>query len=76
MARKNLFEYAVLFHPKSTKDAMGNDTTPPTEIVTPLTVVLAQSDKEVSMVAARGLPEKFLDKLDDIDIIIRAVCPL
>lgn len=75
MARKNLFEYAVLYHPKTTKDAMGNDTTPPTEIVTPITSLLAISDKEVSMVAARGLPEKFLERLDDIEIIIRPMCP-
>jgi hypothetical protein len=71
MARKNLFEYAVLYHPKTTKDAMGNDTTPPTEIVTPITPLLALSDKEVSMVAARGIPEKFLERLDDIEIVIR-----
>ena len=69
--RQTLFEYAVLYHPKPTKDAMGNDTTPRTEIVTAITAVLAGGDKEVSIVAARGVPDKYLEKLDDIEIIIR-----
>jgi hypothetical protein len=71
MARKNLFEYAVLFHPKQTKDASGNDTTPADEIVTPITPVLAKDDREVQIVAARGVPEKFLTVLDDIEIVVR-----
>jgi hypothetical protein len=71
MARQSLFEYAILFHPKPTKDAMGNDTTPKTEIVTPITTVLAGSEKEVGMIAARGVPDKYLEKLDDIEVIIR-----
>jgi hypothetical protein len=71
MARKSLFEYAVLHNPKPTRDAMGNDTTPDTEVITSITEILATSEKEVTMLAARGIPEKFLKKLDDIEIIVR-----
>jgi hypothetical protein len=70
MQRKKLYQYAVLYHPKPTKDSQGNDTTPPTEIVTPITAVLAGSDQEVSINAARGIPEKFLAHLEEIEIAI------
>jgi hypothetical protein len=69
-SRKKLYQYAVLYHPKPTKDAMGNDTTPPSEIVLPITAALAGSDQEMTIVAARGIPEKFLTHLDEIEIII------
>ncbi len=71
MAKQNLFEYAVLYHPKPTKDAQGNDTTPKTEIVKSITPVLAGTEKEVQILAAREIGDKYLTKLDDIEIIIR-----
>lgn len=70
-SRKNLFQYAVLFHPKNQRDAMGNDVTPPTEIVTPITAAVAHNDQEVSIIAARGIPEKYLNALDEVEIIVR-----
>lgn len=71
MARRVLYQYAILHHPKPTKDAMGNDTTAATEIVTPITSALGSSDQEIQIIAARGLPEKFLSCLDDIEILVR-----
>ena len=73
MAKGKIFEYAVLFHPKTKKDAAGN----PLEekkslIVTDVTRVIAGSEAEVAMLAARSLPEEYTDKLDDIQICIRA----
>lgn len=72
MAKGKLFEYAVIYHPKEKKDAAGN----PLEskkslIVTDLTRVLATSDKEVGMLAAKSIPEEYTDKLDDVEIVIR-----
>ena len=69
--RKSLYQYAVLFHPKPQRDAMGNDVTPPTEIVTPITASLGRSDQEVSIIAARSIPEKYLNMLDDIEVLVR-----
>lgn len=71
MARKGLFEYAALFHPKQTHDSSGNDTTPPDEIIIPITSTLAKDDREVQIMAARALPDKFLDKLEDVEIVVR-----
>jgi hypothetical protein len=70
MPRKQLYQYAILFHPKPTKDAQGNDTTPPDEIVIPITAVLAASEDEVGIVAARKIPEKFLNQLEGIDVVV------
>lgn len=72
MAKGKLFEYAVLFHPKEKKDAAGN----PLEekksiIVTDLTRVLAVSDKEVAMLAAKAIPNEYDDKLEQVEIVIR-----
>ena len=58
MARGKLYEYAVLFHPKPTKDPAGNDTTPKSTVIVPLTQILAESDKEVAIKAARAIDAK------------------
>ena len=69
--RGRLFEYAVLFHPKPTKEQFERSETPKTVIVTNVTTVLAGSEAEVSILAARQIPEMYLDKLEDIDINVR-----
>lgn len=71
MARGKLFEYAVLYHPKPKKDSDGNDITPKSLLVTDLQRVLAESDKAVGMLAARGIGEEYADKLEDVEILIR-----
>jgi hypothetical protein len=72
MARGSLFQYAVLYHPREKKDAAGNPTeTKKSILVTPVTNILATSDKEVGILAARSLPEEYLDKLDDVEIIVK-----
>jgi hypothetical protein len=72
MAKGKLFEYAVLYHPKTKKDAAGNPIEDKKSIlVSDVTRVLATSDKEVAMLAARSLPEEYTDKLEDVEIVIR-----
>jgi hypothetical protein len=70
---KKLYEYAILYHPKPTKDAQGNDTSAPDVVLTNPAVqtLLARDDKEVAIVAARAVPEAYLDKLDQVGIYIR-----
>jgi len=71
VAKGKLFEYAVIFHPKE-KDAAGNALeTKKSIIVTDVTRVLATSDKEVGMLAAKSIPDEYSDKLDDVEIVIR-----
>lgn len=67
MARGKLFEYAVVHHPVVKKDEEPKKSV----IVTDVTRVLASSDQEVGMIAARSIPEEYLDRLDQVEIIIR-----
>jgi hypothetical protein len=72
MAKGKLFEYAVLYHPREKKDAAGNPIESKKSIVvTDVTRVLATSDKEVGMLAAKAIPDEYNDKLDDVEIVIR-----
>jgi hypothetical protein len=66
----SIFEYAVLFHPKPKK--VGDDTvTDPSIIIVDLKRVVAQTDNEVAIKAAREIPEEYLDKLEQVEIAIR-----
>jgi hypothetical protein len=69
--RGKLFEYAVVYHPKQTKDQLERGEHPKSVMVLPPQTMVAVSDKEVGMVAARGLPSEYVDKLDDVEILIR-----
>lgn len=66
-----LFEYAVIYHPKVTKDANGNETQGPDKLLVEPKYVLAGTDKEVAIKAARAIDETYLDKLDQVEIIVR-----
>lgn len=70
MATK-LFEYAVIYRPKVVKDALGNETQGPDELVVTPTYVLSKSDNEVAMKAARAIPDKFVELLDQVEIVVR-----
>lgn len=76
MAKGRLFEYAVLWHPKEKKDAAGNPMeTKKSQIVKPPTMEIAAKEEEVAMIAARAIPEEYMDKLDEIEIIVRPFAP-
>lgn len=66
-----LYEYAIIRNPKPTRDAQGNDTTPKATILVDITRVLAADDKEVAMRAAREIPADCLDKLDEVEVVVR-----
>lgn len=71
MAKGKLFEYAVLYHPKATKEQSERGETPKSEIVVDLTSILALDEKQVAIIASRALPEKFIDTLEDVEIVVR-----
>ena len=75
MAKTNksgkLYEYAVLYHPNPTKEQSEAGDYPKSEVVVTPTQCLAKDDAQVAMLAARALPEKYTDKLDDVEIIVR-----
>jgi hypothetical protein len=71
MAKGKIFEYAILYHPKKTKEQNELGIEPKSEVVQDIQHTLATSDKEVGVVAARAIPEKYLDKIEDIEIVMR-----
>lgn len=67
MSKGKLYEYAVIYHPKHEKDKVNRKS----ELLGEVTRVLAASDAEVSILAARSIPVEKLDHLDDIEILVR-----
>lgn len=67
-----LYEYAVIYHPKVVKDAQGNETQGEDKLLVDVTRVLATSDGAVAMKAARSIPDEYVDRLDRIEIVVRA----
>ncbi len=71
MAKGKLFEYAILYHPGQTKadrDA-GQDTK--SVILKPPTTVIAGDETAVRTIAAREIPQDYLDKLDKVEVVVR-----
>lgn len=69
--QSKLFEYAVILHPKQKKDAAGNDSTERDRVLVDVTRVLASSDREVAILAARQIPEDYVGRLEEIEVVIR-----
>lgn len=71
MARGQLFEYAVLHHPKPTLEQAQTGESPKTVVVQQPKLLLATTKEEVSILAARDLPVALIDKLNEIEILVR-----
>lgn len=66
-----LFEFAILYHPMQTKEDADKGVRPNSEIVVDVTRVLAKDVNEVTLLAARKIPENLLDKLDRVEVAVR-----
>lgn len=71
MAKGKLFEVAVLYHPRKTKEHIDAGTDPKSVILTEPHTVLAQNEHEIAVRTARELPEKYLTELEDVEIVVR-----
>lgn len=72
MPKGKLFEYAILYHPKEKKDAAGNPTESKASVVVKApTTLVAVKEEQVAILAAREIPQEYLDKLEDVEILIR-----
>ena len=71
MARGKLFEFAVLYHPKTLKDNAQNDITPPSKIIVEKQVALFTSEKEAGLKASRAIPAEYEEKLEDCEVLVR-----
>lgn len=66
-----LFEYAVIHHPKPKKDVAGNEEAVKSAILTDVTRTLAGTPEEVSILAARSIPDDYMDRLEQVEIVVR-----
>ena len=64
----NVFEYLVF--KKEERDTHGKVTSPATVIVDRKTI-LAKSEEQVRVIAAREIPDEHMDKLDLIVVAVR-----
>jgi hypothetical protein len=65
-----LFKYAVILHEKSTKDGRTEYTG--AKLLVPPTDVLARTEREILMKAARAVPEEVINTAaEDVEIMIR-----
>ena len=62
-----LFEYAILYHPTPEEKKKGKKS----EIVVKPTTVIADSEKSANLLAARDIPESYMDKLEQVEICLR-----
>ena len=77
MAKGRLFEYAILWHPKEKKDAAGNPMeSKKSQILKAPTMEIATKEEDVAVLAARAIPEEYMDRLDEIEIVVRPFAPL
>lgn len=71
MAKGQLFEYAILHHPKQTKEEAERNEQPKSVLVKAPMQLLAATKDEVSILAARAIPESYLDRLETVEIVVR-----
>lgn len=71
MSKGKLFEYAVLYHPRPTKAQHERGETPKSEVVIAPTTVLATSPEIAGTIAAREIPAEYVDKLEDVEVLVR-----
>ena len=68
--KKTFYQYCVLLQPTKKEAEEGKSTE---VVVAPsdVTWVLASSDAEASMIAARKVPESMMDKADRLEVAVR-----
>lgn len=64
-----LFQYVIFFNPKKT-DSKKTDNKP--IILTDVTNVLAKDQHSATLLAARAIPESYLDKLDEVTVAVKS----
>lgn len=71
MAKGRLFDCVALYHPAPKKDAQGNEQELKSEILIATKSILATSEQQAGMMMARLIPEEYVDKLDNVEVLIR-----
>lgn len=62
-----LFQYAIIHIPKEDKDKKVEKA----KILKEPTTVLGLDEKQAAIIAARAIPEEYLDVLEEVQVLVR-----
>jgi hypothetical protein len=65
------YEYIIVFYPIPTKDEVERGVTPKAKLLIGPEGTMASNDREAGLIAARSIPEEYVEKLEQIDVILR-----
>jgi hypothetical protein len=71
VVRGQLFEYAVIYHPRQTKEQAERAESPKSVLLIGPKTVLASSKEVAGTLAAREIPAEHIEHLEDIQIAVR-----
>lgn len=71
MANSKLFEYAVVHHGRVTKAQEEKGERARSLVLVDPKRFLARDEKEALLIAAREIPAEYIDRLDEIEVLIR-----
>ena len=63
-----LYQYAVIYSPKSSNSKEHPEKA---KVIVPITELLANDDKSAMLIAARAIPEEYIDKLEFCEVALR-----
>ena len=67
--KKQLFQYAVLKHPRQIDTGLGSEV-----VLPPSDWVLAANKQEVESIAHRAIPEEEMPYFDQLEVVVRPFC--
>ncbi len=62
-----LFEYAAIWHPNEKELEQGKSS----KIIVDVNTVVAKDQNSATLVAARAIPEEFVEQLDRVEVVVR-----
>lgn len=62
-----LFQYAAIYCPKKHNQKEVHKP----KIIVPVTECLAVDEKSATLIAARAIPEDYVDKLEEVEVVVR-----
>jgi hypothetical protein len=69
--KSKLFEYAILHHHMPTRAESEQGKKPESKILVQPQRMLARDEREAMLTVAREIPSEYLDRLDEIEVVIR-----
>lgn len=70
MTKDTLFEYAIVFHGKPTKEEADRNARIRSKLLAGPKAILARDEEEVRVLAAREIPEEYMDRLDQVEVLV------